>query len=119
MGPTNKKQSTKSTQKAVGDGANVAPTWRIATRDELMRALRKVLTRSHVTKASDWDRGGVVDELAIDELHRGRLECAKGRVTYNAKTLEYEAYDVVVDLRAREVRLWSRPGAHNDGKGID
>jgi hypothetical protein len=103
MGPTNK-VSTKAARTTGGGGSNVAPAWRIATRDELVRALCKVLTRSHVTKAGDWDRGGVVDELAIDELHRDRLECAKGRVTYDTKTLEYEIYDVVVDLRTREVR---------------
>ena len=98
-------EATTSTPTAGGGGTNVAPAWRIATRDELVRALCKVLTRSRVTKAGDWDRGGVVDELAIDELHRDRLECAKGRVTYDTKTLEYEIYDVVVDLRARKVRL--------------
>ena len=98
------RRSTKPVQGACGDGTNVAPTpWRAATRHDLVCALRKVLTSSHVAKAYDGDRGGVVAQLADDELHRARIEGARGPACFDRKTLEYELYRIVVDLRTLEV----------------
>ena len=99
------KRSAKPSGGAGGGETDVAPTtWRAATRDDLVCALRKVLTSSHVAKAYDGDRGGVVAQLADDELHRARIEGARGPASFDRKTLEYELYGVVVDLRTFEVR---------------